>query len=371
MVQIINILTSIYIMKKSTLNFLLIGALAPFLLQCAAQSDVDDLRYQLRIVNKKIEDLKSTTVGQLQKRQAASSGQVEQLGTEMLGLKSQLEETIHLNNRLKEQNKELEQSITSIAQGEAEKREELIQRFEDGQINKEEELRQLNEKIRLQNENLQAIQDARIKEAERRAKVAARAAKDANVRAARAGSAAGIAGSGAKHIRTDKKKVKFKVSEAGHKKQQKPDKTVAKQEKPAAVKVEQSVKPSAIASSSAPADKMATAQKLYDKNKLDAAYAGFEAIAVDSTSGDAVRARYMMGECLFKQKEYDKAIMQYQKIISQHSRSSLAPSAMLRQGISFEKLSDKQTAKVIYKKILKQHGSSAEAAAAQEKLNKL
>jgi len=359
-------------MKKTTLNFLLIGALAPFLLQCAAQSDVDDLRYQLRIVNKKIEDLKSTTVGQLQKRQAASSGQVDHLGTEVLELKSQLEGTIHLNNRLKEQNKELEQSITAIAQSEAEKREELIKRFENGQLTKENELRQLDEKIRLQNENLQAIQDARIKEAERRAQTAARFAKEARAKAERAGSAAGIAGSGTKHIHADKKKAKFKTSRKEQKPPQKVVKPVVKQEKSVTSNpVEQPPVATTAEKNTAPANELATAQKLFDKNKLDSAYTAFEAVAVGSSSKDAVRARFMMGECLFKQKEYDKAIMQYQKIISQHSKDKLAPAAMLRQGISFEKLSDKQTAKVIYKKILKQHGSSSEAATAQARLSKL
>ncbi|MBW1636618.1 MAG: tetratricopeptide repeat protein [Deltaproteobacteria bacterium] len=357
-------------MKKSTLNFLLICAFSPLLLQCAAQSDVDDLRYQLRIVNKKIEDLKSTTVGQLQKRQAASSGQVDQLGTEMLELKSQLEETIHLNNRLKEQNKELEQNITTIARNEAEKREELVQRFEAGQLNKEQELRQLDEKIRLQNENLQAIQDARIKDAERRAQKAARAAKEANAKAARASSAAGIAGSGAKHIRSGKKKITFKVSEVVPTSPRKPAKAVVKHEKPVSTANIAQPATAVVKQSTPPADDLASARKLFDKNKLDSAYTAFETIAT-STSKDAVRARFMMGECLFKQKEYDKAIMQYQKIISQHSKDSLAPAAMLRQGISFEKLSDKQTAKVIYKKILKQHGSSPEAGTAKEKLDKL
>jgi TolA-binding protein len=39
--------------------------------------------------------------------------------------------------------------------------------------------------------------------------------------------------------------------------------------------------------------------------------------------------------------------------------------------MAFEKLADKDTAKVIYKKLLKKHGSSPEAATAQERLSKL
>ena len=78
-----------------------------------------------------------------------------------------------------------------------------------------------------------------------------------------------------------------------------------------------------------------------------------------------------MGESLYMQKEYDKAIMQYQKIISQHSSDPKASAAMLKQAMAFEKLADKDTAKVIYKKLLKKHGGSPEAATAKANLEKL
>jgi len=116
---------------------------------------------------------------------------------------------------------------------------------------------------------------------------------------------------------------------------------------------------------------MKKAQKLFEKNNYAEALPIYEQIAGNSSSGEAVDARYMMGECLFNQKEYDKAIMQYQKIISQSSGHAKAPSAMLKQGMAFEKLADKETAKVIYKKLLKKHASSKEASAAQERLGKL
>ena len=71
-------------MKKTLLNFFLLASVTPFLIQCAAQTDVDDLRYQLRIVNKKLEDMKANTVDQLQKRQAMASGQVDQVELDIL-----------------------------------------------------------------------------------------------------------------------------------------------------------------------------------------------------------------------------------------------------------------------------------------------
>ena len=54
--------------------------------------------------------------------------------------------------------------------------------------------------------------------------------------------------------------------------------------------------------------------------------------------------------------------------ISGHDK---APAAMFKQGMAFEKLADKETAKVIYKKLTKKYGSSPEASKAQERLSKL
>ncbi len=127
-------------MKKTVFNFLLLASVAPFLVQCASQTELEDLRYQLRIVNKKVEDMKANTVDQLQKRQAAASGQVDQVEQDILLLKSQLEETYHLNQRLKEQNKELEATISNVVQTEATKREEALKNFEESQREKEQRL---------------------------------------------------------------------------------------------------------------------------------------------------------------------------------------------------------------------------------------
>jgi len=197
-------------MKKTILNFLLVVALVPLLSQCASQSDVEDIRYQLRIVNKKLEDMKSSTFGQLQKRQAASAGEMDELGLQVLELKSQLEETAHTNRRLKEQNKELKQSIETIAVTEASEREIILHQFEEGQKAKQDELRVLNKQLQVQSENLKAIQEARIRDAELKAQAAKRAVEAAKVKA-RTANAVALARPSSARILADKKKIKFKT----------------------------------------------------------------------------------------------------------------------------------------------------------------
>lgn len=165
-------------MKKSVLKIALLLSASTFLFSCASQKDVQDLRYQLRIVNKKIADMKVDTVDPLQKRQAAASGQMDMLEQDIMQLKSQLDESYQLNQRLREQNKELGESISSIAQNEASQRQEALRKMEEQQREKEAKLTELlNQKIREQEESVKAIQQARIKEAERRAKEAAIAAE--------------------------------------------------------------------------------------------------------------------------------------------------------------------------------------------------
>jgi tol-pal system protein YbgF len=356
-------------MKKTFANTLTALAVLPFLMQCASQSDVEDLRYQLRIVNKKVEDMKTTTVP-LQKKQAAASGQIDQMEKELLELKGQLEETHYLNQKLKDQNKELEVSISSVAQEEASKREEALRRFEDSLREKE---ARLAEKLNQQQESVKAIQEARVKEAERKAKETALMADLAKKKAQ---SLDTTTDQGAKKAAPKAKDTKTLPPSQGP---SEPGENAANKQAEASVAKEKQSPPATAAPAKAAAvpapeaadSNMKKAMKLFEKNSYAEALPLFEQIAGSSTSNEAVEARYMMGECLFNQKEYDKAIMQYQKIISQSSNHAKAPSAMFKQGMAFESLADKETAKVIYKKLAKKHGSSSEAAKAQERLKKL
>jgi tol-pal system protein YbgF len=360
-------------MKKSFTHFLVIAAIAPFLVQCASQNDVDELRYQLRIVNKKVEDMKTTTAP-LQKHQAATSGQMDQFEKEILELKGQLEETHHINQRLKEQNKEMADSIANISQAEAAKREEALRNFEALQREKETKLAaELKEKLNQQQESVKAIQEARLKEAERKAKETALMAELAKKKGQGATPPSAPAKDAAKPTPVEKKNPKKEAPASPPESTEAPSPPasppVAKD------KVAQDKSPPPAAAPTAVREgsdnNMKTAQGLYEKNNYAEALPLFEQIAGNASSSEAVDARYMMGECLFNQKEYDKAIMQYQKIISQNANHDKAPAAMFKQGMAFEKLADKETAKVIYKKLVKKHGSSPEASKAQERLGKL
>lgn len=375
-------------MKYLLRPLLIAAAIAPMLTSCASQDEVQRLRYQLHTVNKKLAEMENSTVGDIQKQQAASSNQMEMMEREILVLKGQLEETNMQNRLLQEQNQALQSNVGNIAKEEAQRREEALQQIAEEQRKKEALIVELNEKLKAQEESLQAIQDARVRDAERRAQEAKSKADAAKARALAA--SAGTVPTDVVSIRSEQNKRLVSDSAPQVTAQQS-----APEVQSAARRIEQpesTPKPSVATTAPTPAPQPEPAQKqpveepktapavsglesakqLFAQNQYDKAYNEFEKVAsANPTSEDGVTAGYMMGECLYAQKEYDKAILQYQKIISQNSTHPKAASATLKQGMAFERLADAETAKMIYKKLVNHYGSAPEAKIAQEKLDSL
>ncbi len=192
------------------------------------------------------------------------------------------------------------------------------------------------------------LRQARIREAEERAQAAARRAEEARQRTVMAATAA----SGVVNIMPAGRKIKV----AGRRKAA-----------PAAV--------SSTTKSSPPVrgiNLFSRAMKQYQAKKYADAYKTFEQVLAGHPKGDkAAETLFFMGECLFARGEYDLAILDYQKVISNHAKNRRTPTALLKQGISFEKLTDRETAKIIYKKLLAEYPKSPEAATARQHLNSM
>ena len=379
-------------MKKTIRNILVITALSPLLIQCASQDEVQRLQYQLHVVNKKLAEMQNSTVGDIQKRQAASSNQMDQLQQEIAILKGQLEETNMQNRLLQEQNDALQSNMGNIAKEEAQRREEALTRIAEEQRAKEARISELNEKLKAQQESLQAIQDARVREAERRAEEA-RAKADAAKAKALSVTSSSAASNGIMRITSDQNKrvvssSNSEITQPEQISQAKPaapaiatQPAVVSTPKPAvkpAAAPQQAVAPESppLPETTTPAPSagsaLAEAEKLYQQKQYAKAYDEFEQVAMaNPSSEDGINAGYMMGECLYAQKEYDKAILQYQKLISQNGNHPKAAAATLKQGMAFEQLADAETARMIYKKIVNHYGSSPEAKIAKEKLGSL
>lgn len=342
---------------KKTFSLVCALAVAPFLMQCASQDDLNLIHAQLRSIDKKLTELETTTVDGLRKRQASNTAQIDQLNQELLALRGGLEETGHLNRRLKEQSKELELNFKRYAEQEEAKRLSEVKRLEQEIAQKDRQLDQFSDQLKVQQENLQAIQQARVDEAKRKAAAAARAAEQARMRSEAANKAA--SGSAGTRIRADKRKKLIS-----------PGSTPAPQTAPVRTASTPSTsQPVATQPKAEAGSSLGRGKSLFDQGKFREAYQQFENISASGSAAEAVDAKYMMGECLFALQEYDQAILDYQNIITNHPSSAKAPAAMLKQAMAFEKLNDKDTARILYKKLIATYKDSPEAQQAQEKLN--
>ena len=72
-------------------------------------------------------------------------------------------------------------------------------------------------------------------------------------------------------------------------------------------------------------------------------------------------AVFWQGECFFQMQDYANAVLTYQQVIEEHSKSNKYRPALLKQGISFFKLKKDQAGKLVLEDLIKKYPDSAEA----------
>ena len=85
----------------------------------------------------------------------------------------------------------------------------------------------------------------------------------------------------------------------------------------------------------------------------------------------AANALYWIGESYYNEKNYDQAILEFQKVIKNYPDKEKAASAMLKQGIAFSNLKDSKSARYILKELVRLHPASEEAKRARDLLKGL
>lgn len=111
---------------------------------------------------------------------------------------------------------------------------------------------------------------------------------------------------------------------------------------------------------------------LYEKGDLKGAKALWEEYLKLFPKGKWVgQTHFYLGEIAFKEKDYETAILEYQKLIEQPGVNPLKPKAMLKQAEAFIALKDKKAAEILYRKIIKTYPGSPEAKEAEKRLKAL
>lgn len=114
------------------------------------------------------------------------------------------------------------------------------------------------------------------------------------------------------------------------------------------------------------------AKKRLDAGNLEAARNGFkELIDGYPSSPQADNAQFWIGETYYREKWYEKAILEYQKVIENYPSGNKIPSALLKQGLSFLNIGETNNARLVLKELVAKHPSTNEAKIAKQKLESL
>ena len=143
--------------------------------------------------------------------------------------------------------------------------------------------------------------------------------------------------------------------------------------------LESSKRRAAVVAPAAPAKKPSSEDEVYrsakqafDQGDFDAARQGFqEFIKRYPNSKNADNAQFWIGEIYYREKWYEKAILEYQNVIENYPKGNKVPAALLKQGLAFSNIGDTANAKLILQELNRKYPKSNEARVAAEKLKTL
>lgn len=106
--------------------------------------------------------------------------------------------------------------------------------------------------------------------------------------------------------------------------------------------------------------------KKYTEGRLTLA----EFIKKNPTHELADNAQYWIGESYYGQGDWERSVLEFNKVVKNYPKSDKVPGSLLKLAYSFEKLKASKEAQIVYKKIIKEHPKSKEAAEAKTKIKK-
>ncbi|WP_300667417.1 tol-pal system protein YbgF [Desulfoluna sp.] len=111
------------------------------------------------------------------------------------------------------------------------------------------------------------------------------------------------------------------------------------------------------------------AKKAFDAGEMDTAKKGFTSVVETFPASDnADNAQFWIGEIYYREKWYQKAILEYQKVIENYPKGNKVPAAYLKQGLAFEALGETENAHLILGELLRKYPDTSESSIARKKL---
>ncbi len=115
-----------------------------------------------------------------------------------------------------------------------------------------------------------------------------------------------------------------------------------------------------------------SARQAFAQNDFETAREGFgQLLKRYPKSPQADNAQFWLGETYYREKWYEKAILEYQKVIEKYPKGNKVPASLLKQGFAFASLGDKANTRLILTELVKKYPKSNEAKIAKQKLKRL
>lgn len=116
----------------------------------------------------------------------------------------------------------------------------------------------------------------------------------------------------------------------------------------------------------------AAAKQTFDLGKFEVAREQFQQLVMQYPKTKyADNAQFWIGETYYREKWYEKAILEYQKVIEKYPQGNKVQASFLKQGLAFLNLGDKANARLILTELVKKFPKSQEAQVAKQKLKGL
>lgn len=115
-----------------------------------------------------------------------------------------------------------------------------------------------------------------------------------------------------------------------------------------------------------------SAKSAFDSGNMEKAQREFEEILAKFPEAEiAGNAQFWLGEIYYRGNWYEKALLEYKKVLDNYPKGNKVASALLKQGLAFEKLGQKANARIVLEELVRKYPGSSEALIAQKKLPQL
>jgi tol-pal system protein YbgF len=79
-------------------------------------------------------------------------------------------------------------------------------------------------------------------------------------------------------------------------------------------------------------------------------------------------AQFWLAECFYNEQKFEIAILEYEKVVKNYPEGNKVPYALLKQGLSFQQLGDKTSARMILQQIIRDYPNTNQARVARSQL---